>query len=223
MLDHKSGKNPLYNVLSAYGFYDEEVGYCQGMNIVAAWLLKYYQEKIDNENGFNSYGLETNLDYNEIDSWYTLIYICHEKQWREIYKPGMQKIVNHLTLLSEVLSTGYEDVYKHLQEQLDDHVNLELVFWSQIMTIFISDLMDTSPQIATHIFDAFLIDGEMVIYTLFIKFIENLQDEILSRTDEDLNKFMKSEMPGECLKKVKMHELLDFYTCIESEQSNCKA
>lgn len=86
------------------------------MNIVAAWLLKYFQEKIDNENGFNSYGLETNLDYNEIDSWYTLIYICHEKQWREIYKPGMQKIVNHLTLLSEVLSTGYEDVYKHLQE-----------------------------------------------------------------------------------------------------------
>ena len=91
------------------------------------------------------------------------------------------------------------------------------------MTVFISDLMDHTPEIATHIFDAFLIDGERVIYTLFIKFIENLEDEILKRNDEDLNRFMKSEMPGECLKKVQMHELLDFYTCVESEQSKCNA
>jgi hypothetical protein len=91
------------------------------------------------------------------------------------------------------------------------------------MTVFISDLMDTSPEISTHIFDAFLIDGEMVIYTLFIKFIENLQDEILSRYDEDLNRFMKSQMPRECLKKVAMHELLDFYTSVESEQCKCNA
>jgi hypothetical protein len=62
--------------------------------------------------------------------------------------------------------------------------------------------MDTSPEIATHIFDAFLIDGEMVIYLLFIKFIDNLQEEILERYDEDLNIFMKKEMPRECLKKV---------------------
>ena len=47
------------------------------------------------------------------------------------------------------------------------------------MTIFISDLMDSSPEIATHIFDAFLIDGEKVIFILFIKFIKNLEDEIL--------------------------------------------
>ena len=33
--------NPLYNVLMAYGLFDKEVGYCQGMNIVASWILKY--------------------------------------------------------------------------------------------------------------------------------------------------------------------------------------
>ena len=138
----------------------------------------------------------------------------------------MEKTIQHLNLLSEVLSTSFEDVYRHLQAQLsqsDENVNLELVFWSQIMSIFISDLMETSPEIATHIFDAFLIDGEMVIYTLFIKFIENLQDEILSRFDEDLYRYMKYKMPGECLKKVAMHELLDFHTSLESEQSKFKS
>jgi hypothetical protein len=43
-IDPKTGKNPLWNVLVAYGTYDREVEYCQGMNIVAAWLLKYYQD-----------------------------------------------------------------------------------------------------------------------------------------------------------------------------------
>lgn len=41
MINFQTGKNPLFNVLSAYGHYDPEVGYCQGMNIISAWILKY--------------------------------------------------------------------------------------------------------------------------------------------------------------------------------------
>ncbi len=59
------------------------------------------------------------------------------------------------------------------------------------MTIFIVDLMDDNPEIATHIFDIFLVDGEIIIYKLFIKFIENNHDEILSLRDEKLTKFLK--------------------------------
>lgn len=122
----------------------------------------------------NKYDLDTNLNYNECDAFFILAYVCKEKKWRNIYKPGMEGVIAHLSLLTEVLSTGFREVYQHLQTQLDENVNLEVVFWSQIMTIFIVDLMDDSPAIATHIFDAFLIDGERVIYTLFIKFIEEL-------------------------------------------------
>jgi hypothetical protein len=42
--EYINGENPLYNVLIAYGMYDKEVGYCQGMNIVASWILKYTQD-----------------------------------------------------------------------------------------------------------------------------------------------------------------------------------
>jgi hypothetical protein len=41
MIPPKTGKNPLFNVLMAYGHYDPEVSYCQGMNIITAWILKY--------------------------------------------------------------------------------------------------------------------------------------------------------------------------------------
>ena len=36
-----SGQNPLYNVLNAYAHLDPEIGYCQGMNIVVSWILKF--------------------------------------------------------------------------------------------------------------------------------------------------------------------------------------
>jgi hypothetical protein len=114
MIPPKTGKNPLFNVLMAYAHYDPEVSYCQGMNIITAWILKYTQSPIPQGNELNSYGLPTNLDYNELDSFFILLYICQEKKWREIYKPGMEKIVQHLTLLSEVLSTSFEQVYNHL-------------------------------------------------------------------------------------------------------------
>jgi hypothetical protein len=42
LIDYETGKNPLFNVLIAYGYFDQEVGYCQAMNIITAWILKYY-------------------------------------------------------------------------------------------------------------------------------------------------------------------------------------
>ena len=37
--------------------------------------------------------------------------------------------------------------------------------------MFVADLQTVNPEIATHIFDVFLIDGEKVIFTLITKFI----------------------------------------------------
>lgn len=40
-LDPTSGQNKLYNVLKAYSAYDKQVGYCQGINYLAAMLLTH--------------------------------------------------------------------------------------------------------------------------------------------------------------------------------------
>lgn len=46
----KTEKNPLFNVLNAYANFDKEIGYVQGMNIIASWLLKHLQESKKNGN-----------------------------------------------------------------------------------------------------------------------------------------------------------------------------
>ena len=70
------GENSLYNVLNAYAHIDPEIGYCQGMNIVASWILKFMRY----------FDPETNeLKYDEINSFYLLCYIMRELQYRHVY------------------------------------------------------------------------------------------------------------------------------------------
>lgn len=60
-----NGVNPLFNVLNAYANLDPEIGYSQGMNIVAAWILKFMRY-ID-ENG--------NIVYDELNAFFVLVHI----------------------------------------------------------------------------------------------------------------------------------------------------
>jgi hypothetical protein len=72
---YNSGNNPLFNVLSAYAHFDPEINYCQGMNLIASWLLKFLQEPTN----------KGHLEYNEEDAFYLLVHVCVRLQWREIY------------------------------------------------------------------------------------------------------------------------------------------
>ena len=37
--DWKTGDNALFNLLNAYSMYDIEIGYVQGMNFIAAFII----------------------------------------------------------------------------------------------------------------------------------------------------------------------------------------
>jgi hypothetical protein len=61
----ESGQNRLYNLLKAYTTYDAEIGYCQGMNFIAALLLAHIP--------------------NEEDAFWVFVHIMFEKGWRDIF------------------------------------------------------------------------------------------------------------------------------------------
>lgn len=46
-IDPASGKNRLYNVLKVYSNFDKEVGYCQGINYLAAFFILCIEEDDD--------------------------------------------------------------------------------------------------------------------------------------------------------------------------------
>ncbi len=97
-------------------------------------------------------------------------------------------------------------------------------FCGLIMTIFVSELQDVTPRIAAHIFDVFLVDGQGVIFTLLIKFIQLKEQTILEFDDiDDLQDYMRKELPKDCLKEYPMHLLLDFEAQVDvANQSKLK-
>jgi hypothetical protein len=40
----------------------------------------------------------------------------------------MSKLTEHLTLITEVINTGFPEVYQHLMDELDDEMGLEIIF-----------------------------------------------------------------------------------------------
>lgn len=193
----------LYNVLNAYSHLDRDVGYVQSMNFITAWILKFTRTKIRRPDG------GYRLKYNEAEAFYILVHIMRRLEWREIFKPGMERLMRHLKILEELLSTTYVPLFEHILEETED-TSLFPVFGSLILSIFISDLQAKFPKILIHIFDAFLIDGEEVIFTLLLKILDTQQDTILGLRDMDLIEFMKKNMHQQCLKDNEMYQLLDF-------------
>lgn len=84
-------------------------------------------------------------------------------------------------------------MFEHILQETED-TSLFPVFGSLILSIFISDLQGKYPRILIHIFDAFLFDGEEVIFTLLLKILDTQQDKIMELEDMDLIEFMKKQM-----------------------------
>jgi hypothetical protein len=86
------GVNPLFNVLNAYANLDPEIGYSQGMNIVASWILKFMRYI---ENG--------EVKYDEVNTFFVLVHIMQELEYKNIYDKHLSKTVAHLEIIQEIL------------------------------------------------------------------------------------------------------------------------
>lgn len=185
--DPKSGNNTLYNVLNAYAHFDVEINYCQGLNFIVALLLKHLG--------------------NEEDSFYCLVHIMKVHGWRGCFSSDMQKLIDFINFMSCVLETTFPKVHQQIVNLIDE--NLVPVFSPNIQTIFVYDCPE---HVATQIFDAFLLDGEQVVFTLLIKMIQLKEEEILKfgpEDDQQLLEYLRSYMILDCLKTYPMTTLLD--------------
>lgn len=79
--DYRSGRNKLYNVLKAYSTYDNELGYAQGINYLAAMLIIQIE---DEERAF-----------------WCLQHILCRRNWRMVYDNNTPKLMSLLDLLRD--------------------------------------------------------------------------------------------------------------------------
>lgn len=81
------------------------------------------------------------------------------------------------------------------------------VFTPHFMTLFV---YLTPIEIATRLFEIFIIDGENALVRILLRMVELKQTEILRKTDTDLQHYLFSGMVTECVEEFPIGYLLDF-------------
>jgi hypothetical protein len=86
-------RQKLFNVLKAYSVYDSEVGYCQGTNYIVAVLLSCIKS--------------------ERACFWTFFQLMNEKHWRDMFIPGLPKLMRILDTLVLSIKNRLEDLYEY--------------------------------------------------------------------------------------------------------------
>jgi len=160
------GQKALSNVLSAFAYFDNSIGYVQGLAyIIGLFLLHLPKEEqvfwlfyqlLNEDEGINrnKYGLQG------------------------LYQKGMPKY--HVTVfeVDQLLCRKVPDLYKYLV--VHHKLQMDVCISPFVFTLFSNHLALDS---ALHVFDMFIAEGFIVIIRLFIGLLNNFKKEIFGLVD----------------------------------------
>ncbi|CAF0742723.1 unnamed protein product [Didymodactylos carnosus] len=165
-----SGQKHLFSILAAYSVYNTEIGYCQGMNQIVAFLLLYLPEE------------ETFWALSQLmtQSPYTMF---------GFFVPSFPKLFRFQEHFEKIMKKMLPKLYKHFtQYQLES--NLFTIRW------FMLCYLDCLPfQLVLRIWDIYILEGEQVLLTMAFCILKiNRKKLIHLKTFDNLNTFLKTDL-----------------------------
>lgn len=183
--NYKEKTSSLYRILRAFANIDKELGYTQGMNFVAFYLLS-----ISNRN--------------EIDVFYIMMSIfshtfSNKFGMRGFYIEDFPLLFAFSNIFSKKLNKFFPKVYKHIQD-----INLTsfswISFWMQQIYIFVFPNEDL-----IRIWDYFFVYGKNILISLGLSIVELVQEEMVQIDDiNDMQEFFKLLNPKNKDIKIKL-------------------
>ena len=139
----------------------------------------------------------------EEDCFWCLVYIMFEHNWREIFDEKSSKIAVLLNDLSNYIKKRHPKVFRHME--LDEHVTFEASFSSQIITLFI---YDAPFEVATRIFELFLLDGDRAIVDFIGSMIDKQWEKLLMLEELDLMNYLRKEFVLDSIDEYHIKDLI---------------
>ena len=165
------GQQTMLNILSAYANYDQEIGYCQGMNFIAGVLL---------------------INLPEEKAFWTFVSIMFDKDWRGLFIEGMPRLNKILTEFKQKVEFNDALLFKHLIEH-----GVEInVFAKYFITLF---SCDGNIELGEKVLDIFLCDGEEGLFDLLLKALLKERSKLLQMKYEGLFTHLSRELGRTCL------------------------
>ncbi|XP_052070104.1 TBC1 domain family member 2B-like isoform X2 [Mytilus californianus] len=159
------GIEKLRNVLLSYSVHNPMIGYCQGLNRLAAISLLFLPEE---------------------EAFWNLVAIVDFLMPRDYYSKTLLAAQVDQRVLKDLLHDKLPRLYNHF-EQLD--VDISLFTFNWFLTIFIDNIPTGT---FLRIWDSFLYEGSKVLFRFAVAFFKCVEEDILDKTTAlQLNHFMR--------------------------------
>lgn len=165
-------REKLRSVLLAVSAAEPSVGYCQGMNFVAATLL-------------------LNLGMNEEDSFLMFLSILKNFHFRHLYSPSVPLLPLRMFTFSRLVRQHLPQVWHHLNSKT---FSVEIFANQWIMTLF--GYYIDSDILGPYLWSIFFLVGWKFIFQIGLAILAILEPTICAMDVEEISTFMASSRTG---------------------------
>ena len=159
----------LRRVLYAYSLYDNEVGYCQGMNFIAAMFLTFLSEE---------------------EAFWLLVAVMREEPYymRDLFAEDMAGVHEALHVADKVIEKFLPRLHTHFANE-NIHISMYATQW--LMTVFTS----TFPfDLVSVVWDSFIVEGWKPVYRVMLALLELAEPKLLQLDMEGILSHMRDDI-----------------------------
>ena len=150
---NSEGIRRVRRVLRAYACFNRSVGYCQGMNRLAAMSLLVLPEE---------------------EAFWCLVAIIQCIMPKDYYlKPWLAQV--DCCVLGDLLEKKMPKLHRHLA-----HNDIQLTLFTWFFTIFVDGFR---PELMLRIWDCFLLEGDKILFRVALSILYISQDELMKMND----------------------------------------
>lgn len=174
----------LRNVLLAYSWHNPSIGYCQGMNRIAAIILLFLSEE---------------------EAFWCLVAIIDYIMPADYYSKTMLAAQADQRVLKDLIQEKLPRTASHLEQY---SVDLSLFTFNWFLTVFVDNI---PIETFLRIWDAFLFEGSKVLFRFAVAFFKYVEEDIMRKKNTlELNHFMR--IMGEKITDVQRVAQIAFHT-----------
>ena len=149
------GQQQLLRILRAYSLHDEEVGYCQGIGFIAAFLSTYMLEE---------------------DVFWMLVALLRGERYNlsGLYRKGMPKALSTMSTMDRMIQKINPRMALHLQSL---RIECPLYMTGWLLTLFTSDFPF---DYVVRIFDIYICEGMKIVYRIVLALLKEVSSTLLA-------------------------------------------